>query len=40
MAATSENTLTGRGGTFTVDATPVARVTQWAANPTLDSSSE
>jgi len=37
---TSENSLTGRNGKFVVDDTLVARVTQWAVNPTLASSSE
>ena len=36
----SENTVTGRGGTFSVDATAIARITQWAANPTLATSNE
>ncbi len=36
----SSNTLTGRGGTFSVDNTSIARITQWGANPTLASSSE
>ncbi len=35
----SENTLTGRGGTFSVAGTAVARITQWAVNPKLASSS-
>ena len=37
---TSENTLTGRLGDFQVGAVQVARVTTWAVNPTLASSSE
>lgn len=36
----SENTLTGRGGKFTVDTVLVARTTQWAVNPTLATSNE
>ena len=35
----SENTLTGRGGTVTVAGSPVARITQWAVNPKMASSS-
>jgi hypothetical protein len=37
---TSENTLTGRTGSFTWNAVAIARVTQWAVNPTLATISE
>ncbi len=37
---TSENTLTGRNGAFVVGSTTIARVTQWAVNPTLATKSE
>jgi len=37
---TSENTQTGRDGTFTWGGTEIARTTQWAVNPTLATSSE
>ncbi len=36
----SENTLTGRNGKFSVGGSDVARVTQWAVNPTLATSNE
>jgi hypothetical protein len=36
----SENTLTGRNGKFTVDGALVARTTLWNVNPTLATSSE
>ena len=36
----SENTLTGRLGEFVVGTDRVARITQWAVNPKLASSSE
>ena len=37
---TSENTLTGRNGNFEWDSVEIARVTQWAVNPTLASTNE
>jgi hypothetical protein len=37
---TSENTLTGRNGKFTVGGALVARTTLWDVNPTLATSSE
>ena len=40
MACSSVGTLTGRSGRFTVEGELVARVTQWAVNPTLATSSE
>jgi hypothetical protein len=36
----SENTLTGRNGKFSVDTSLVARTTQWAVNPKLANTSE
>ena len=36
----SENTLTGRNGKFVVGTTLVARLTQWAVNPTLAGTNE
>lgn len=36
----STNTLTGRNGKFVCDGNLVARVTQWAVNPTMATSSE
>jgi len=36
----SLNTLTGRNGKFVVGTTLVSRITSWAVNPTLASSSE
>lgn len=36
----SENTLTGRGGRFSVDDALVARITEWSVNPTMASTSE
>lgn len=36
----SENTITGRAGKFTVDGTLVARITQWQMTKTLASKSE
>lgn len=36
----SENTLTGRNGHVTVDATEVARVTNWSVNATLAATAE
>jgi len=36
----SENTLTGRNGKLSVDLNTVARLTQWAVNPTLATSNE
>lgn len=37
---TSENTLTGRNGNFSFAGQEIARVTQWAVNPTLATSNE
>jgi len=36
---TSVNTVTGRNGEFVVGTSKVARITQWAVNPTLATSS-
>ncbi len=36
----SLNTITGRNGNFVVGTTKIARITQWAVNPTLATSSE
>ena len=36
----SSTALTGRNGRFSVDGTEVARITQWALNPTLATSTE
>jgi hypothetical protein len=40
MTCSSVNTLTGRNGKFTLEAVEVARITQWAVNPTLATTSE
>lgn len=37
---TSENTLTGRNGKFQWGGTTIARITQWAVNPTLATTNE
>ncbi len=36
----SENTLTGRNGTFVVDGSLIARITQWQVSPKLATSSD
>jgi hypothetical protein len=40
MTCSSENTVTGRNGKIHIGTSLVARVTQWAVNPTLATTSE